>query len=293
MNRFRYFSLLFALVLLMLGSTAQAETLSWKGCGITKKAFMKEMAQAYTKMSGVEVKLSGGGATKGIRAVSAGTADVGGSCRQPLRNGKGGIHPDESKPNFIPVAWDALVVVVHPDNSVDSITLDNLKKIYDGKITNWKDLGGPDKRIALVTRDGKSSGVGHMFRMLVFNDADYTFKARSLKVKSTGPLEKKIEKTSTALGMDGISSAKKKKLKFLAIDGVKPSKENIGNGTYKLFRPLYLVINKKPSDSVKKLIDFVLSDEGQNIVSQQGTVNLKEGSALTAKWQAIRSGFTQ
>lgn len=276
--------------LLTATSPLQAEEVTWTGCGITKKAFMAEIATAYEKKTGIPVKLSGGGATKGIRSVSAGASDMGGTCRHALKEADG-IHAEEKDAVLTQVAWDALVVIAHPENPVNDISMENLKKVYDGTITNWNELGGPDKRIVLVTRDGKYSGVGHMFRMLAYNDKEHEFQARSLKVKSTGPLEKKVEKTVTALGMDGISSAKKRELKFLSIDGIAPTKDNIANGSYPLFRPLYLAVNKGGNPKAQAVVDFVLSPEGQAIISAQGTVNLEEGKALNTIWAGKKAAM--
>jgi len=265
----------------LISAASVAGQLSWTGCGITKKAFMAELATAYEAKVGTKVKLTGGGATKGIRAASAGTSDLGGTCRHWLKEVNGNVHPEERDAELVQVAWDALVVIAHPTNAVDDISLDNLKKVYEGEITKWSQLGGDDRPIGLIIRDGKSSGVGYMFRQTVFSDPDYTIKARALKVKSTKPLEKKVEKVKTALAVDGISSAKKRKVKFLSLDGVSPSKENIASGKYKLYRPLYLAYNKnKVSEEAKKFIEFALSPEGQAIISGQGTVNLAEGKAL-------------
>ncbi len=268
-----------------LNSAHAGEELSWTGCGITKNAFMNEIAEAYEKKTGVKIRISGGGAAKGIRSVSAGTSDLGGTCRHRLVDKAGKKHPQEKDAILIQVAWDALVAIAHPDNPVDNITLQHLKKVYAGEIISWTNLGGQDKRIALITRSGKYSGVGHLFRLLVFNDPDYEFKARSFFVKSTGPLEAKVEKTVNALGIDGISSAKKRKVKRLSINGIQPTKENIASGAYPLFRPLYITVNQNASEKARKIVDFILSPEGQDIISRQGTVNLEEGSALKALWE--------
>ncbi|HEB55209.1 MAG TPA: extracellular solute-binding protein [Gammaproteobacteria bacterium] len=166
-----------------------------------------------------------------------------------------------------------------------------ISQVY-GKITNWSQLGGADKRIALITRQGKTSGVGLMSRLLIYNDAGYEYKARSIKVKSTGPLEKKVEKMRTSIAVDGISSAKRRNVKVLSINGVKPTKKNIGSGKYILYRPLYLVLNKsKPNPEARKFIDFALSAEGQKIISEQGTVNLEEGKALDGLWKKQKKQF--
>jgi len=270
---------------------SHAAEVSWTGCGVTKKAFMSELAAAYESKTATLVKLSGGGATKGIRAASAGTADMGGSCRVRLKDVNGEIHPEERDAELVQVAWDAMVVVVNPINPVSDISMENLKKVYDGEISNWNEIGGVDRPIGIVARAGKTNGVGYMYRHLVFGDADYTIKARALEVKNTGPLEKKVEKIQTAIAIDGISSAKKRNLKFLSLDGVAPTKENIASGRYPLFRPLYITINKNnPSAEAKKFIQFALSPEGQAIISEQGTVNLSEGRNLTDMWQKKIAG---
>lgn len=272
-------------IILTKPSPGHTEGLTWKGCGITKIAFMSEIATAFEKKTGTAIQLNGGGASKGIRAASANTTNIGGTCRHHLKNASGNPIPEEQNANLIQVAWDALVVIVHPDNPVDNISMQQLQDIFDGKISSWSQLGGPNKPIVLVTRDGLDSGVGHMFRLLVFNDPKKVFKSRSLKLKSTGPVERKVEKTPMALAMDGISSARKRKLKFLSINGIFPNKDNIAQGLYPLFRPLYLAINRHNAGArTLKVIDFVLSHQGQKIISQQQTVNLAEGFALNKLW---------
>lgn len=266
-----------------------ARELTWTGCGITKKAFMGELAVAYESKSGIKIRLSGGGATKGIRAASAGSSDLGGSCRHLLTDSSGVIHREEINAELHQVAWDALVVIVHRTCPVDNISLGDLKKVYNGEITSWKDLGaGMNKRIILLTRggQGKHSGVGYMFRLLVFNDPDYDFRARSLIFKSSGSLEKKLETTPWSFGLTGISSAKRRDMKVLSLNGIYPSKENIASGKYPLFRPLYLVTHRKNNDpEVRKFLDFALGPEGQAIISDMGTVNLNEGKALVPLWR--------
>ena len=255
-----------------------AETLQWAGCGITKKAFMKEMAKAYTKKTGIEVKLSGGGATKGIRNAAKGAIHIGGACRVSLER-----HVEERDAFQIPVAWDALVAFVHKKNPVDNISFAQLNKVYLGEITNWKQLGGKDAPIELYVRRGKMSGVGRTLRELVFANYDQEFKATYV-VKSSGPVEKGVVKNLNGFGVSGISSAKKRKLKLLKLDGKAPTYENIKNGSYALYRPLYLVIkrgNKTPL--VRDFIKYALSKEGQDIIRAQGTVPYAEALHLVMK----------
>lgn len=216
----------------------------------------------------------------------------GGACRHRLTTATGEINEQEVNAKLVQVAWDALVVIINPANKVDSITIDQLKKIYNGEITKWSELGGINKPIGVIARQGKNSGVGHMFRRIVFNDPELTYKSRTLRVKSSGPLEKKVEKMSTAIGVTGISSAKRRKVKFLSLNGIAPTKENIATGKYTLFRPLYLVVNKQStSEEALAFIKYALSKEGQAIISQQGTVNMEEGHALKALWAAKKESL--
>lgn len=279
MGRILFWSFFFAVV----SVPAHALELTWTGCDITKQAFMQEIADAYQKKTGIAIRISGGGATKGIRAAAAGTSDMGGTCRDWV-GGPGNKSPLEADAELVQVAWDALVVVVNAANPIDDISLENLIKVHDGKIMSWKELGWDDKKIALVTRSEEHSGVGHMFRLLAFNDPHYVFKARSYEVKSSGPIEEKIAKITTAVGIDGISSARKTGLKILSMNGVKPTKENIASGRYPLFRPLYIAVKPNASRETREVIDFILSREGQQIISGEGTVNLEEGKALAPLW---------
>jgi phosphate transport system substrate-binding protein len=275
----KYLSVLFLGIFLVNVQTVYAaETLQWAGCGITKKAFMSELAKAYTKKTGIEVKLSGGGATKGIRNAANGSIHIGGACRVSLEN-----NPEERDAFQIPVAWDALVAFVHEDNPVDNITFAQLNKVYLGEITNWKQLGGKDAPIELYVRRGKLSGVGRTLRELVFANYDQEFKATYV-VKSSGPVEKGVVKNPLGFGVSGISSAKKRKLKLLKLDGKAPTYENIKNGSYALYRPLYLVIkrgNKTPL--VRDFIKYAVSNEGQQIIRAQGTVPYAEALHLVMK----------
>ncbi|MBF0610102.1 MAG: solute-binding protein [Magnetococcales bacterium] len=271
--------------------TTLAKDVVWTGCDVLQQGFMEVVAKAYEAKTGVHVVVSGGGATKGIRAVSAGNAEMGGTCRHVLKDGAGVINGEEKDVDLVPVAWDPLAIIVHKDNPVSNITTENLKKVYDGQITNWKDLGGSDTPVALVTREGKTSGVGFMLRGLLFNDVNYEFKARSIKEKDTTPLEKRIEKTHNAIGASGLSSAQKKDLKMLAIDGVAPNKENILAGKYPLVRPLYLTIVKNPSPEAKGLLDFTLSPEGQAIIAKEGGFNLTEGVAIGPIWEGKKKNL--
>lgn len=263
------------------------EAITFKGCSITRRAFMTEAARAYEKKTGIRINVIGGGATLGIRSTIAGDTEMGGTCRPPL--------PDrfnEEKGSYLThVAWDALVFITHTSNPVNNITLNQAKDILLGRITNWKELGGPNKRIILVLRaqnpeEGEEySGVGYMLRLMLFEGSEIEFSKNAIYVRDSEKVEEIIETTPYTFAVTGVSSAKKRGLKVLSLNGIEPTKGNIASGAYPLFRPLFIVTKGKPAGKVKDFIDWLLSKEGQKLISDEGTVNLEEGNELKKKFK--------
>lgn len=262
--------------------TSGSKKLTWAGCGISKNAFMGEMVQAYEKKTGVKVELLGGGATKGIRQVSNKEVQLGGTCRHVIEKDNSLTHDEERRVQLTPVAWDALVVITHKDNPVNSLSLDQLRGIYKGRITNWKDVGGKDAPIELYVRTGKISGVGRTLRELMFYNYDEEFVAKHVREESA-TLEKDMVTNPNGMGVTGVSSANKIKniAKILKLEGKEASFENIKNGQYLLYRPLYLVTKMDERDpEVKKFQDFVRGDEGKAIMRKVGTVPYEDAVNL-------------
>ena len=271
-----------AALLLSISTITFAETsatLNWVGCGISKKAYVTDLAKAFEEKSNIHINIEGGGATKGIREVSSGQADLGGSCRYILPD-----DPREAGLGLEPIAWDALVVITHRDNPVESLSMQQLYDVYAGKITNWKTLGGRDSEIKLFTRASKYSGVGRTLRKLIFADFNYEI-ASSQTFPSSGPLEKAITVEPLAMGITGVSSARLRDVKILKIDGVEPSYENIKSGNYRMYRPLYLVYNPKSPkiDLIKQFIKFCHNSKGRKIMKNNGTLPYIDGLPLVMK----------
>jgi len=261
------------------------QVLTWTGCGITRKAFMSELAAAYEQKTGIRVDLSGGGATKGIRDTQAGLSNLGGSCRWTLENPRT-LRPiaAEAEVKMVPVAWDALVAIVNPLNPIDTITLEQLRQVYTGAITNWKGLGGIDAPIKLYVREGKISGVGHALRKLVFTNFNQEFVESATRVPSSGPLEKAVESNPNAMAVTGVGSARRRAVKILALDGIEPSYDNIRNGDYMLYRPMFLVIKKYGATrAAKAFIKFAVSPEGRQVIRDAGTIPYRDGMPLIAR----------
>lgn len=277
----RYFNILLAALLLGIGTakaTSQDNTITWAGCGITKKAFMAELAGAFTADTGIAVNLEGGGATRGIRDAVSHEIDMGGACRMSLPM----IERSELYASMHPVAWDALAIIVHRDNPVSSLSTQQVKDLYLGKITNWRQLGGANVPIKLYTRRGKVSGVGYAIRQYLFQDSQIDFASNHV-VKSSGPLEKAVVADPHAIAITGISSARKRDVKIIGFDGKLPSYENIRDGKYGMYRPLYLVTGPSPSDEVKQFIAFARSEKGKQIMRDNGTVPHSDAMHLMSK----------
>jgi phosphate transport system substrate-binding protein len=252
--------------------------ITFTGCGIVKTAFMQEIGNAYEKKTGTKVIITGGGATKGIRFAAAEKADIGGGCRHTLNV------PEEKNAKGTRVAWDGLVVIVNPDNPVKNLTVNQLNQILTGKITNWSQVGGKNVEIQVLARTGKISGVGRMTRELIFGNPEMNYTENAIIFPSTGPLETAVENNVDAIGISGASSARKRQVALLKIDGVEPSYENISSGKYPFFRPLYLFTAREAHSKAKALVSFVLSEEGQEVIKSQGTVTLKDGDGLLASY---------
>ncbi|MDH5184572.1 MAG: phosphate ABC transporter substrate-binding protein [Gammaproteobacteria bacterium] len=288
-NAFYRIIVIFSLILLNVNTHAASDnnTISWAGCGITKKAFMAELAAAYETKTGIHINLQGGGATRGIRDTSGLKIDMGGSCRMNLPE------TDSSELHAVlhPVAWDALAIIVHNNNPVSSLSSKQVEKIYTGKITNWSQVGGNNAQIHLYVREGKISGVGYAIRQYLFANGQQAFTtAGKYKVKSSGPLERAVESDPQAIGITGVSSARKRDVKIIGFDGKTPTFENVKAGEYGLYRPLYLVTSPTPSKKVKDFVQYATSKEGRTIIRNNGTVPYHEALHLMSKMRIYGFG---
>ena len=164
----------------------------------------------------------------------------------------------------------AFVFIVNVDNPVNSLTLDQIRGIYSGKITNWKEVGGEDAQIVLVSRE-EGSGTRDGFQdILGFESADLSKDAQICD--GSGAVKSTIEGNKNAIGYISFGYVKDD-IKSVKIDGVEANDDNVVNGTYAISRP-FLVVNKKDnlSEEAKSFVDFILSEEGQNIVSEEGFI---------------------
>lgn len=254
--------------------------ITWAGCGITQISFMRELAKGFEKETGVKIEIEGGGATRGIRDTAKGKIMMGGTCRMTLPM----TDSIESYVTLHPVAWDALAVILNPNNPVTNITSDDISMVYSGKITNWKQLGGEDRPIHLYVREGKISGVGYAIRQYIFKDGDFDFVTSKKYIKkSSGPIEKAVETDPDAIAITGVSSARKRAVKIIGIDEYVPTYENVKSGNYIFYRPLYLVTGAKSNNTVRDFVKFASSKKGKQIIRENGTVPYSDAWYLMRK----------
>lgn len=270
-------------------SGGKAAEMTWVGCGISKLGYMQDLSAAFESKlgDGTRITLNGGGATKGIRDVGSGKSSFGGSCRLPLLNATGNaVIAEERNVKLLPLGWDSLVVITHPSNdSVTSLTLQQLRDVLTGKITRWSELGGADRPINLYVRQGRTSGVGLTLRQQLFNNHDQAFSTGALVKSSSGVIEKAVENDPDGLAVSGISSSRHRALKMLRLDGVEPTMDALQRGKYPLFRILFLVApsNYKDDPLLNAFVDFAYSVEGLKVIETAGTLPFHRGVFLTSK----------
>jgi phosphate transport system substrate-binding protein len=212
------------------------------------------------------VDVQGGGSSAGITAVETGVADVGMSSRA--------LKESEERLWSVVIAKDGLALIVHPDNPIDNLSLRQVLDIYTGRVTNWNELGGEDKKIHLVARE-EGSGTRSAFQDLVMADESITPKA--IVQNTNGAVKQFVSGNPNAIGFISLGLVDEQ-VKALYLDGVSPTQINVLNGSYGLFRPFLFVSNYEPEGQVKKFIDYVLSDEGQQVLIDEGLVSLREGA---------------
>jgi len=229
----------------------------------TLEAFMK-------KNPGVQISLSGGGSGEGIKALIDKTTDIATSSREIKKEEIALAETKGVKPVAHVVAKDALTPVVHPKNKVTNLSIDQLSQIYQGKITNWKEVGGEDLKIVVISRDS-SSGTFESWDHFVMKKAKVAPTAQMLA--SNGALVTAVAKNRYAIAYLGIGYVNKS-VKPLQVNGITASIQTALSNEYPLSRELYMYTNGEPKGDVAKFIAFVKSAEGQKIVAKEGFVPL-------------------
>jgi len=246
-----------------------------KGITIKGSTTVLPIAQACAeafmdKNPKVSISVQGGGSGVGIASIVDGTANIGDASRpikdKEINNAKEkGVNPIGHV-----VAKDGIAVIVNPSNKINTISRDQIKDIYTGTISNWSEIGGHGGKIVVISRDS-ASGTFEAFNELALKKAkvrpDALLQASNQAVATT------VAKTPGAIGYAGLGYITSK-IKAVTVDGIECNKETVLSGVYPLSRPLFMYTNGNPQGEVKQFIDFVLSNEGQKLVEENGYVGL-------------------
>ena len=226
------------------------------------------------KNTGVQIDSQEIGSTQGIEAAINKTADIGTSSRD--------LTPEEKKAGLTEtiIAYDGVAVVLHPDNKVKALKSDQVRGIFEGKIKNWKEVGGADKAITVVTREDGSGTRGAFQELMKLEEkqADGTKKSlitsKALVSDSTGSLKTTVSGNEAAVGYISIG-AMDDTVHAVKIDGVEPSFETVKSKKYPIWRPFLLLTNGEMKPEVKAYVDFILSDDGQKLIAEEKFVTIK------------------
>jgi phosphate transport system substrate-binding protein len=261
----------FALILSFTAGMAWAGKLEIKG-STTVLPIAQKVAEAYMKEHpDVKISISGGGSGNGVKALIDGSTDIADSSRF-IKEKEVKLAVEKGRyPVPFAVAYDCIVPVVHPTNSMVNLTLEQLKAIYKGEIKNWKELGGPDKPVVVISRD-TSSGTYEVWEEKVMKK-ERVYPGALLQA-SNGAVAQTVAKNPNAIGYIGLGYINDS-VKPLMVNRVKGSPATTLNGTYPISRPLYMFTNGWPTGDTLNLINFVLNPQkGQKFVAEAGFVPL-------------------
>ena len=265
-------SLLIALSLLSISASAQRI----KGCDTVLPVAQQTAERFMNQHPDTRVTVTGGGTGVGISALLDNTTDIAMASRPIKFSEKMKIKSAGEDVAEIVVAYDALAVVAHPSNPVKQLTRQQLEDIFRGKITNWKQVGGDDRKIVVYSRE-TSSGTYEFFKESVLKNKNYM--ASSLSMPATGAIIQSVSQTKGAIGYVGLAYVSPRvKTLSVSYDGkhyAAPTVENATNKTYPIVRPLYYYYNVKKKAEIDPLIQYILSPDGQDIIKKSGYIPVK------------------
>jgi len=237
----------------------------------------QKFAEVYgKKFPGSGISVVGGGSGVGLAALLSNTTDIAQSSRKMKMDEKMKMKEAGKSVKETIIAYDALAVIVNPSNNVSKLTREQLESIFTGKTTNWKQVGGPDLKIIVYSRE-TSSGTYEFFKEHVMNKKNFVSSA--LLMAATGAVVQSVSQTKGAIGYVGLAYIEKD-VKALTVSYdkgktyVTPNVENAKSKKYPITRPLYYYVSGASAAKVNPLLQFILSAEGQKIVLAEGYVPL-------------------
>ncbi|MDH4070425.1 MAG: PstS family phosphate ABC transporter substrate-binding protein [Ignavibacteria bacterium] len=259
-------------VALTTGLTIAQEKITAKGSD-TMVILSQRWAEKYMATHpDVTIQVTGGGSGTGISALINGTTDICNSSR-PIKDSERKKLAERygSRGIEIKCALDGLAVYVHKSNKIKDLSLADLKNIYTGKVTNWKDLGGEDKKIILYGRENNSGTYVYFAENVLLGE---DFHASTQTLPGTASVVNAVSKDPEGIGYGGAAYAEGIRPVAIRTDNdspaLEPTMENIASGNYPISRFLYLYLRSRPEGEIKQFVDWILSDEGQSIVTEVG-----------------------
>ncbi len=258
---------------LAMATPAMADQLVING-STTVLPVMQKAGEAFMAAHpNIQLSISGGGSGNGIKALIEGQCDVAMSSREMKDKEVKAAEAKGVHPNRIAIAYDAIVPVVHPENPVRNLTNDQLRDIYAGKINSWKEVGGADEKIVVISRD-TSSGTFECWNELVMRGE--RVKPAALMQASNGTVIQAVAKNRNAIGYVGLGYLNDS-VHGVTVDGIEPTPANAVSKTWPVSRELFIFTNGAPKGDVKDLVDFLLDPaKGQKNVLEIGYVPLPE-----------------
>lgn len=244
-------------------STEETETISIAGSTTVLPVAQAAAEEYMNQHSNADIQISGGGSGVGAASAVSGTVDIGMLSRDLKASEKEGADLRE----FV-VGKDGIALVGHPSNTVSDLSLEQVKAIYQGEISNWKEVGGADMQIVLIGRDS-SSGTREFFTEFVLKKEDAAKEMQELN--SNGAVAQAVSQTPGAIGYVSLEYVDDS-LKAFSIGGVAATVENVVSGVYEINRPLLMVTNGEPEGLAADYLAFLLSAEGQQILADNGFI---------------------
>ena len=263
------------------GEKTQGE-LQLKGSDTMVNAAQKVSEEFMKESPDVFVAVTGGGSGVGIASLINGSCDIAASSREMKAEEIESARKRGVEPNEIVIAFDGVAVIVNLSNPIDRLTVDQLRQIFTGEVKNWKEVGGKDLPIVLLSRE-VSSGTHIYFKEEVLRggkkDSTAEFLPDALLLTSSQTIVEEVANNESAIGYFGMGyvSGRTKTLKVgkKAEECCLPDIEDVLNKKYPLSRPLYFYTNGEPKGIVKQFIDFTLSHQGQQQFAETGFVPLE------------------
>lgn len=248
--------------------TTDNSTISVSG-STTVQPLVEKLAEAFmTENTGIRIDVQGGGSSVGVKAAGQGTSDIGMASRE-IKESELAEFP---KLNVVVIARDGIAIVANADVTVSDLTVEQVRDIFSGKITNWKDLGGEDQNIIVVSREEGSGTRGAFEELVMGKDALIT--ASAILQPSNGSIRTTVSTTPYSIGYMSFGYLDDT-IKAISIGGIAPTEPNAADGSYPIVRPLNMLTNGEPTGAVKAFLDFILSDAGQKLVVEDGYIPVK------------------